>query len=189
MRLFIAVTIDADVVARLSESIDELRERVANRAPRARIRWVPADQLHITVRFIGEATETQTRNIATALGPALPLERFEVTFRGLGVFPERGAPRVFWAGIAAGLEHLAAVESDVTKRLDTCGVAPEGRPYRPHITLARVKDAGGLRVRGLFAGIGDCAFGTSAVDAITLFQSRPSSDGSVYVPLHSTRLR
>jgi 2'-5' RNA ligase len=189
MRLFIAVTIDTDIVARLSESIDELRERVANRAPRARVRWVPADQLHVTVRFIGEASETQARNIATALGPALPLDQFELTFRGLGVFPERGAPRVFWAGIVAGVEHLAAVESDVTKRLDTCGIAPDGRPYRPHVTLARVKDARGLRVRGLFDGIADRAFGMSAVDAITLFQSRPSSDGSVYVPLQSTRLR
>ena len=189
MRLFIAVTIDADVVAGMSESIDELRERVANRAPRARVRWVPADQLHVTVRFIGEVSESQAANIALALGPSLPLERFELAFRGLGVFPERGVPRVFWAGIAAGVEHLAAVESDVTKRLDTCGIPPEGRPYRPHVTLARVKDAGGLRVRGLFDGFADRAFGLSAVDAITLFQSRPSSDGSIYGPLHSTRLR
>jgi 2'-5' RNA ligase len=189
MRLFIAVTIDADVVARVSQSIDELRERVANRAPRARVRWVSADQLHVTVRFIGEASAPQAANIATALGPTLPLERFTLTFRGLGAFPERGAPRVFWAGIAAGVEHLAAVESDVTKRLETCGIAPEVRPYRPHVTLARVKDASGLRVRGLFDGIGDRAFGMSAVDAITLFHSRPSSDGSVYVPLHSTRLQ
>ena len=189
MRLFIAVTIDTNVVAGMSESIDELRQRVATSAPRARVRWVPAGQLHVTVRFIGEASETHAANIATALGPALPLERFELAFRGLGVFPGRGAPRVFWAGIVAGVEHLAAVESDVTRRLDTCGIAPDGRPYRPHVTLARVKDAGGLRVRGLFDGIGHRAFGTSAVDAITLFQSRPSSDGSVYVPLHSTRLR
>jgi 2'-5' RNA ligase len=189
MRLFVAVTIDPGVVARISESIGELRERVANRASRARVRWVSADQLHVTVRFIGEASETQAANIATALQPALPLERFELTFCGLGVFPERGAPRVFWAGIAAGVEHLAAVESDVTKRLDTCGIAPEGRPYRPHVTVARVKEARGLRVRGLFDGIADRAFGVSAVDAITLFQSRPSSDGSIYVPLQSTRLR
>jgi 2'-5' RNA ligase len=87
MRLFIGVTIDADVVARMSESIDELRERVVNSAPRARVRWVAADQLHVTVRFIGEASETQTANIATALGAALPQERFELAFRGLGVFP------------------------------------------------------------------------------------------------------
>ena len=76
---------------------------------------------------------------------------------------------MFWAGIIAGVEHLAAVESD-DEAIDTCG-APDGRPYRPHVTLARVKDAGGLRVRGLFDGIGDRAFGMSAVDAITLFQS------------------
>jgi 2'-5' RNA ligase len=189
MRLFIAVTIDADVVARMSDSIDELRERVASRAPGARVRWVSADQLHVTVRFIGEASETQAANIATALRPALPVERFELTFCGVGVFPERGAPRVFWAGIAAGVEHLAALESDVTKRLDTCGVAREGRPYRPHVTLARVKDARGLGIRGLFDGIADRAFGVSEVDAITLFQSRSSSDGSAYVPLQSTRLR
>ena len=188
MRLFVAVTIDADVVGCISRSVDELRARVAARAPRARVRWVPGEQLHLTVRFIGEANETQAVSIATVLAPALPLERFQLVFRGLGVFPERGAPRVFWAGIAAGAEQLAAVEADVTKRLEECGIAPDSRAYRPHVTLARVKDAAGLRVRGLFDGLADRAFGLSAVDAITLFESRQSSDGSVYVPLQSTRL-
>jgi RNA 2',3'-cyclic 3'-phosphodiesterase len=189
MRLFVAVTIDADVIERMSRSIEELRERVAVRAPRARVRWVPGDQLHVTVRFIGEANETQADSIATVLGPSLPLDRFQLVFRGLGVFPERGAPRVFWAGIAAGAEQLAAVEAEVTERLEACGIAPDSRAYRPHVTLARVKDAGGLRVRGLFDGLADRAFGLSPVDAITLFESRQSSDGSVYVPLQSTRLQ
>ena len=93
MRLFIAVTIDADVVARMLKALTRFAS-VAT-APRARVRWVPADQLHVTVRFIGEASETQAANIATALGPALPLERSELVFRGLGVFPEaRRAARV-----------------------------------------------------------------------------------------------
>jgi 2'-5' RNA ligase len=188
MRLFVAVTIDGDVIGRMSRSIEELRERVAVRAPRARVRWVPGDQLHVTVRFIGEANETQADSIATVLAPTLPLDRFQLVFRGLGVFPERGVPRVFWAGIAAGVEQLAAVEAEVTERLEACGIAPDSRAYRPHITLARVKDAGGLRVRGLFDGLADRAFGLSPVDAITLFESRQSSDGSVYVPLQSTRL-
>lgn len=189
MRLFVGIEINAQVVERIAESLDELRRRVAQRAPRARISWVSPDRLHITVRFIGEASESVARGIAASLSPTLPLHPFEAIFTGIGAFPPHGSPRVLWAGIGAGVDALVALEREVTARLDACGVPPEGRPYRPHVTLARVREPAGLRTRPLLDEFDDRAFGASSVQAITLFQSRLSPKGSVYVPLQSTSLR
>ncbi|MGH9254365.1 MAG: RNA 2',3'-cyclic phosphodiesterase [Vicinamibacterales bacterium] len=189
MRLFVAVEIDPQVARKIGECSDELRRRVGQHAPRARVSWVPADRLHVTVRFIGETDEAQAAHIASSLQAALGVEPFDAAFHGVGAFPERGVPRVFWAGMTAGAAGLTAVEEAVTARLAACGVPPEGRPYRPHVTLARVREASGLRPRALFDGLIDRPFGVSPVGAITLFQSRPSPNGSVYVPLQTTRLR
>lgn len=189
MRLFVAVALDPRVVRKIAECGEELRRRVQGHAPHARVSWVPADRLHVTVRFIGEAGDTQAERIAASLAPALTVAPFDALFHGVGAFPERGAPRVFWAGIIGGVESLSALEQEVAARLASCGIAAEQRPYRPHVTLARVREAAGLRTRMLFDGLLDRRFGTSAVDAITLFQSRPSPKGSTYVPLQSTKLR
>lgn len=189
MRLFVGIEIDHRVVQKIAECLDELRRRVSSRAPVAKISWVPPERLHVTVRFIGEAGEVEVERITASLAPTLSVEHFEAAFRGVGAFPERGAPRVFWAGIGAGLERFAAVEREVTARLDECGIGPEQRPYRPHVTLGRVREPAGLRARPLLEGLDDRVFGTSAVGAITLFQSRLSPKGSVYVPLQSTKLR
>ena len=188
MRLFVGIEIDARVVERLAECLDRLKRSVAQHAPRARISWVSPERLHVTVRFIGEADESEAKEIATALLPALPLEPFEASFTGIGAFPPHGSPRVLWAGIGDGADACAAVEREVTARLDACGIPPEERPYRPHVTVARVREPAGLRTRPLLDEFDDRAFGSSLVRAITLFQSRLLPKGSVYVPLQSTEL-
>ena len=188
MRLFVAVEIEPQVVARLAACVDELRRRVETRAPQARVTWVPADRLHVTVRFIGEVDEEQSTRIQSALAPPTGIAPFVLVCRGVGTFPERGAPRVIWAGIGDGADGLAVLEREVSSRLSACGISPEERGYQPHVTLARVRDARGLQTRSLTDGFVDRPFGTSRVVAITLFHSRPSPQGAVYVPLQSTSL-
>ena len=180
MRLFVGVEIDAPVVRRLAGCIDELRTRALTRAPRARVSWVTAERLHVTVRFIGDVDETSAERIAAALDASMSLP-FEILIESVGTFPERGAPRVFWAGITQGADALVVVERQVSGRLASCGIAPEDRPYRPHVTLARVKVPAGLRPQLLLEGFAGHRFGWSKVDAITLFQSIPSRKGHEYV--------
>jgi 2'-5' RNA ligase len=187
MRLFIAVEIEPGVVQEVAACGEELRRRSA-RAARARIIWVPADRLHVTVRFIGEMDEVRSRAIVEVFRPHLPLTPFEVTVEGVGTFPERGAPRVLWAGVGRGAEALVAVEAEVSARLDRCGVPHESRPYHPHVTLARVREPGGLRTATWLDGLTGLRFGASPVNAITLFESRPSPQGHVYVALQRTPL-
>jgi len=187
VRLFVAVEIDPAVLDRIAACSAELRRRSAV-AARARISWARPDRLHVTVRFIGEVDGGRAEAIVAALEPALSVAAFDLTVEDVGTFPAQGPPRVLWAGIARGLDALRAVEVEVSGRLDRCGIAREPRAYHPHVTLARVREAGGLRTAQWLDGLAGRQFGTSRVNAITLFQSRPSPQGHEYVALQRTAL-
>jgi 2'-5' RNA ligase len=187
--LFVGVEIDRRVASAAAAIIRELQRRTARLAPAARVTWPAEERLHMTVRFIGNADAEGSRAIASALEPAIDVAPFELTLGGIGAFPGRGAPRVIWAGVTHGREPLQAVEQEVTRRLTSVGVAPEHRPYSPHLTLARVRDAAGLRSLPLFDGVAETRLGTTRVEAITLFESRLSPQGPTYVPLQQTALR
>jgi RNA 2',3'-cyclic 3'-phosphodiesterase len=185
MRLFVAVDIDAGARKNLDAVSRELRRRVSLQAPGARVTWVAPDRLHLTVRFIGETDERVREAIATALGAAIPVAPFEVSLAGVGAFPSRGAPRVLWTGIGKGEDDLRRVEREVDARLRAVGIDAEARPFHPHLTLARVRDAAGLWGPTLLEGLAQTEIGTTHVEAITLFESRLSPRG----PTHEARLR
>jgi 2'-5' RNA ligase len=189
VRLFVAVDVGPEVADAFARVSGELRARAATLAPRARMTWVAADRAHITVRFIGHVDDRKAQAIRDALAPPIGVPPFELTVHGAGAFPPSGSVRVVWAGLTAGTDALAAVEEEVSRRLDACGVPREERAYRPHLTLARVKDAGGLRARTLLEGFADRAFATTHVDAITLFESRLSPKGPTYIPIQRTALK
>jgi 2'-5' RNA ligase len=188
MRLFIAVEMNPSVAEAAREVIDDLRARVTRLAPRAHVTWSAPDRIHVTVRFIGEADEARAQAIRSALGPTIGAPVFDLTVEGVGAFPPKGPPRVFWAGLADGRDGLLEVERAVSQRLETL-VPAEDRPYAPHLTLARVKEPAGLSRATLFEGLSARRFGTVHVDAITLFESRLSSKGATHVPLQRSALR
>jgi 2'-5' RNA ligase len=188
MRLFVAIEMNRSVEGAAREVIDDLRDRVARLAPRARVTWSAAERIHVTVRFIGEADEARAQNIRAALGPTIDAPVFDLTIEGVGAFPPRGAPRVFWAGLTDGRDNLLEVERAVSQRLGLL-VSPEDRPYSPHLTLARVKEPASLSRTALLEGLATRRFGKVHVDAITLFESRLSPQGASHVPLQRSALR
>ena len=189
MRLFIGVAIDPEVAAAASALSDELRRRVERQAPRARLTWIPAERLHLTVRFIGSADERLAMAVTSAMAPPLAAQPFALSLGGVGAFPRTGKPTVVWADIVAGGDALHTVEKEVTVRLEQVGIAPEARPYNPHLTLARVREPSGLKREPLFAGLERTTLGTTHVRAITLYESRLSPKGPTYLPLQQTVLR
>jgi 2'-5' RNA ligase len=142
----------------------------------------------VTVRFIGHVDAGRMATVVEALRPSLAIDRFALTVAGAGVFPPKGPPRVVWAGLSSGREQLTAVEQVVRDRLAVAGVDPEVRLFNPHLTLARVRDAGGLRAEALLDDLAGTVLGTSPVDAITLFESRLSPKGPRYLAIHRTLL-
>lgn len=188
MRLFVAVRIDPHVTRTIAGFSDALKQQVTRHAPAARITWVSEDHLHITVRFVGHVDDAQGIQIRDALKSSIQVRPFELLVSGAGAFPPHGKPRVLWTGITQGREALADLEHEVSARLASCGVDRDDRPYSPHITLARVREPAGLRTAALFEGMAAQPFGGWRVDAITLFESRPSPRGHQYVSLQTTPL-
>jgi len=183
VRLFVAAEIGERVARRIGALIDDLRARVAASASRAKVTWVAVDRLHVTVRFIGEVDDTRVEAFRSALRHPLSGTAFELSFAGVGSFPKSGSPRVIWVGLADGADALAAFERQITQRLVDLGIAEESRPYKPHLTLARVREPSGLNSGPLLDGMRDLRLGTAHIDAITLFQSRLSPKGPTYTPL------
>jgi len=182
MRLFLGIDLP-DSVARAAAAIaDDLRSRIAKAAPRTVLRWVPVENLHVTVWFLGEVRDAEAAALVEALRPALGLATFPLRVAGAGLFPRSGAPRVVWLSLADGRRELIAVYDRLRPRLGARGFVPEKRPYDPHLTIARVKDVPrqeSAAVRGILeetrADAGQCR-----VDSVTLFRSRTSPHGAQY---------
>src|SRR5919109_768108 len=132
MRLFTAVEIGEAAQARAAALLDELRRRAGRSAPHAKLTWVAAERMHLTLRFIGEVDAGKGEQIVHALREPIAMRPFTVHWAGLGSFPPRGAPRVLWIGVQSGREALMAAERQVGARLERLGLAPEDRPYNPH---------------------------------------------------------
>lgn len=182
MRLFTAIDLSDDVLLRLDRLLAMLR-------PEALIKWSPLDNLHITMKFIGEWPTDRLRELETALAELLPREPFAVELRDLGWFPNERSPRVLWAGVHAGpaLEQLAR---NIEDRLAQLGIAREDRPFSPHLTLARIKSPVPLnRLRQKVEEIQPAAIGSFEVSQFCLFRSDPGSHSSIYRKLQVFRFQ
>jgi 2'-5' RNA ligase len=189
VRLFVAVETGPTVARAAATLVDGLRRRAASLAPRSKVTWIPPERLHLTIRFIGNVDEERRHALEAALQPVLDVPSFALAIAGIGTFPRSGHPRVIWAGVAKGQERLDEIAREVTTRLERAGVPAEDRAFSPHLTLARVRDAAGLRSEPLIEPDRAAELGATRVEAITLFESRLSPKGPTYVALQHTPLR
>lgn len=186
MRLFVAAEPAAEVRRAAADCAARLRARLEREDAAKGIRWIPAENLHLTVWFLGEVSDARTSPVLDALRPALATPSFDLHLEGFGAFPPSGPPRVFWIGVTEGLAQLAMAHDEVGERLQPWGFAPEARAYSAHLTIARVKESphGGARGK-IRAAIAEepADAGTCRIDALTVFRSRTHPSGAVYEPL------
>jgi 2'-5' RNA ligase len=182
LRLFIGIETSQRIGEAAAALIEQLQRRASTLAPRAKVTWIPP-------RFIGHVDEPRHRAIEAVLEPRVDVSAFDLVLGGTAAFPPRGGPRVIWTGVTGGLERLQQLEREVTLRLERAGIPAEDRPFSPHLTLARVRDAQGLRPASLLERHRDVELGPMRVEAITLFESRLSPKGPTYVALRQTPLR
>jgi 2'-5' RNA ligase len=140
-------------------------------------RWQSEDQLHLTLRFIGEVDRHLAGDIHAALG-AVHQPGFEIALNGIGAFDKRGWPDAVWAGVSPH-EPLKALHKKVDAALTRVGVAPDQRAFLPHVTLARLKRSSGT-VGNLLEDAGGLTSPPFRVDHFGLFESMLTPDGAVY---------
>ena len=140
-------------------------------------RWQDDDQLHLTLRFIGEVDRPLAEDIAAALG-GVRHPPFEIALDGLGIFDRKGRRDALWAGVAPH-DALATLHRKVDQALVRAGLPPEGRAYLPHITLARFGKAAGP-IDGFAAAHGGLSSAPFPVTHFGLFKATLGGEGAHY---------
>jgi 2'-5' RNA ligase len=140
-------------------------------------RWVGDEQLHLTLRFIGEVDRHQARDVQAALG-AVHHPAFDLALSGLGAFDRRGQVEVIWAGVTPH-EAVRALHRKIDQALTRAGVEPDRRAFAPHITLARMKRGAGP-VRHLIESSGGLSSEPFAVGDFRLYESVLTPEGPIY---------
>ena len=172
-RLFVAIELPDS----MKEQLALLRERLPG------ARWVPVEQLHLTLRFIGEIDDSQLTSVQESLA-LVNGSPFPLTLQGVGHFPPRRSPHVLWVGISAGPE-LVELYQQVEAAVQTAGLPAEERPFSPHITLARLRDTPPSAVAAYEQVHREFSAGTTVVTAFHLFESFLTTQGARHVQLNS----
>jgi len=158
----------------------ELRQRVAMLAgggiPGAR--WVPPENYHVTLRFIGEAPRYLAEDIDSALA-ALKAPGFKLSLAGVGTFAKGGRSQSLWIGVERN-EHLDRLQSKIETALQRCGLGPERRRFQPHLTLARLDGAVEGKVAAFVQAHNLFRAEPVVMEHFTLFSSLLGKDQAVY---------
>ena len=184
MRLFVALEIPAavrDNLAALVEKLRELSAKVSDERPR----WVRRENLHVTLKFIGEVAPAKLEGIRGVLLAIRSDAPVDLKFRGLGFFPNDQRPRVLWAGLDAS-PNLPPLAGDIDSALKTQGIARERRAFTPHLTLARLEPPGlHEKLRTAIQEKSKREFGSFQTREFHLFESKLKPSGAEYTTLAS----
>lgn len=184
MRVFTAIEIPTDVKSEIEKHITELRMERSDR----NIRWVKTAKMHLTLRFLAEASPEDVGTLISAMDKvAETTEPFMINHEGTGAFPSAAKARVLWIGLGES-KDLHSMKDRIDRRAADAGIPPESRLFRPHLTIARIRPPFGRSeiVREHL----EKDFGPAAVEVskIVLFESSLESTGPVYSVLHEAVL-
>jgi len=182
MRCFLAVSIPAEIRKELADFSQGLKDF-------GRLNRVKQDNIHVTLKFLGEVGENKLSGISSAMDSIIESESFEVSFKGVGVFPNPSRPRVVWAGVERGFGEVVGLHERVDGLLDSLGFSPDER-FHPHATIARVRSLVEKKDFKVFLGENEKkVFGSYRVDRVDFMESKLTADGSEYSTIKSVTLK
>ncbi len=188
VRLFIACEVPDDVKENIGTLITNLKARSGTD-----VRWIKAEGVHVTLKFLGETTVKKLPAIKLAIQEAVVGHSpFELEFSNIGIFGGREGLRIMWVGIAGDVLRLEALVRATNAALSVVGFEPERRPFRPHLTLGRVKDEIATRRRAeIEVAVGKMAVPPTAwrTAQVSLMRSRLTTQGAFYDVLATFPLR
>ena len=178
MRVFVAVPLDEETRHRIAHLVDD---RVAVMPGRA----VPPEKWHLTLRFLGDVEEEIVDRIRRELDDADLDAAFPMAWGGLGAFPRSSRASVLWIGVTRGAEGLSALAEGVDEALEGAGFDREDRPFRPHLTIARMRPPEDVRSITRGEPFPDVAM---RVDRVSLYESRLGRGGARYTVIDEFEL-
>ena len=189
IRAFIAIDLTPEIVQHLEQVSTQLKNRLEG----VPVRWVPVDNIHLTLKFLGDVSLANVEMLKKILQTEVDGHHaFEISVGGLGAFPSPRRPRVVWVGVEAPAE-LIAVQNGVENAMARLGYAREERPFSPHLTLGRVsRNAVGRDERLIGESIEAIKLGflgVARVNEVHLYKSDLQPNGAVYTRLFTALLK
>lgn len=177
-RTFIAIELPVDLRRLVTEHINRLRQQL----PEVRASWAREDNLHLTLKFLGNVPGANIPNVSDALNRATKaFSSFELTVSGCGHFPTRGQPNVLWIGAQAAT--LQSLHTAIERELAAKGFPREARAFHPHLTIARLRpSSGGRQLAEIHKQLGFAPF-TFNVSEVVVFRSELLRQGSKHTAL------
>jgi 2'-5' RNA ligase len=184
IRSFLAIELPVTVQTKIGEIERELESTSAD------VRWANPEKIHLTLKFFGNIEESKIDSIVAAIkGPTGRAQPFQLNVRGTGAFPNLKNPRVIWIGLVEGDGILIPLQKEMDASLEKIGFQPEGRPFRPHLTLGRVKsNRGKEELMRRVEKYREEEIGNFQVEKVILFKSDLTPAGPIYTPLREVRL-
>jgi len=181
VRCFVALNLSSELRSRLAWIQDQLK------AAAAEVSWVNPENIHLTLKFLGEVEEARLPAVRVTVQEALQGEEgVWAMVAGLGAFPPSGPPRVIWAGIRAGGEDLARLQARIEAALERIGFPRESRRFTPHLTLGRMRSSrGSPALLELISSHRGVELGILEAESVELMESRLHPSGAIYTVLES----
>jgi len=180
VRAFLAIDPPEEILAEIGRIQGRLQRMI-----QGEVRWVRPEAIHLTLKFFGDIPETAITDIAAVVETVAAMEApLTLSIGGAGVFPDQRRPRVLWLGMGGDVPRLLNFQKKVESGLGIAGFPAEERPFRPHLTLARIKSSRGLTglERALEKREGYTA-GEFTAAGIELIRSELTPRGAVYTKL------
>ncbi len=188
VRLFVACEVPEDVKESIGGVIDTLKSRSGSA-----VRWIRPEGVHVTLKFLGEVPVKKLPSIKLAIQEAVVGHSpFELEFSNIGTFGGREGLRIMWVGIAGDVLRLEALVRAVNAALAVVGFEPERRPFRPHLTLGRVRDEIPTRQRAQIevdVGKMDVPLTSWRTSQVSLMRSRITATNVTYEVIATFPLR
>lgn len=176
MRLFVAINFSTTLKQAMAELLVELRQLAPN------IKWVPPENIHLTLKFLGEVAPNGVEAMGAALRRAAAgFAPWSLEIKGTGVFPGWRSPRVVWVGVNSA-EPLYILQQQLSREYLALGFPLS--PFTPHLTLGRLRPGTTLgAVEEKLKGLSDHSWGQEKVTAVSLMESRLTPRGAIYRPV------
>jgi len=184
MRTFIALDLTEETKQELTRLQSGLKKSQAD------VKWVNPQNIHLTLKFLGEISEQQVNQVKEVLDRiSSQFKPYEITLSGIGAFPKVENPRVIWVGIESGKNETKKIAEILSVELEKAGFQKEDREFKSHLTVGRVRSP--KNKDNLKTAIQSISFSPQAkipIDYITLYQSTLTPQGPIYIPLHKTSI-